>query len=68
MFCKGGFGIICLDLLVINKIDLVLFVGADFDVMWRDAARVWGEWLMVFMLLVDDSLVVSVVAFVELFF
>ena len=34
---KGGPGITKSDLLIINKIDLALFVGADLDVMNRDA-------------------------------
>ena len=34
---KGGPGITRSDLLVINKIDLAPFVGADLDVMKRDA-------------------------------
>jgi urease accessory protein len=36
---KGGPGIISSDLLVINKTDLAPFVGADLDVMRRDAVR-----------------------------
>ena len=34
---KGGPGVTTADLLVINKTDLAPFVGADLDVMARDA-------------------------------
>jgi urease accessory protein len=37
---KGGPGVVRSDLLVINKIDLAPLVGADLDVMRRDAERV----------------------------
>ena len=40
---KGGPGITRSDLLVINKIDLAPFVGADLDVMDRDAKRMRGD-------------------------
>ncbi len=40
---KGGPGIIRSDLLVVNKIDLAPYVGADLDVMARDAKRQRGE-------------------------
>ena len=40
---KGGPGITRSDLLVINKIDLAPFVGADLGVMERDAQRMRGE-------------------------
>ncbi len=45
---KGGPGIIKSDLLVINKIDLAEHVGANLDVMARDAARMRGERPFVF--------------------
>ena len=45
---KGGPGITRSDLLVINKIDLAPLVGADLDVMRRDAARMRGELPFVF--------------------
>jgi urease accessory protein len=45
---KGGPGITRSDLLVINKIDLAPFVGADLDVMERDAKRMRGERPFVF--------------------
>jgi urease accessory protein len=37
---KGGPGVVRSDLLVINKVDLAPLVGADLDVMRRDAERV----------------------------
>lgn len=45
---KGGPGITKSDLLVINKIDLAPLVGADLDVMDRDARRMRGERPFVF--------------------
>src|SRR2546430_5897882 len=40
---KGGPGITKSDLLVINKIDLAPYVGADLDVMRSDAKKMRGE-------------------------
>ena len=45
---KGGPGIMRSDLLVINKIDLAPYVGADLGVMDRDARRMRGERPFVF--------------------
>lgn len=45
---KGGPGITRSDLLVINKIDLAPLVGADLDVMDRDARRMRGTRPFVF--------------------
>ncbi|MEL6871040.1 MAG: urease accessory protein UreG [Pseudomonadota bacterium] len=45
---KGGPGITKSDLLVINKIDLAPLVGADLDVMDRDAKRMRGDRPFVF--------------------
>jgi urease accessory protein len=45
---KGGPGIMRSDLLVINKIDLAPYVGADLGVMERDAKRMRGERPFVF--------------------
>jgi urease accessory protein len=45
---KGGPGIVRSDLLVINKIDLAPYVGADLAVMERDAKRMRGERPFVF--------------------
>ena len=40
---KGGLGIESCDLLVINKIDLAMMVGADLEVMKRDAKKIRKE-------------------------
>lgn len=40
---KGGLGIESSDLLVINKIDLAPYVGADLSIMERDAKKIRGE-------------------------
>lgn len=40
---KGGLGIESCDLLVINKIDLARMVGADLEVMKRDAIKIRNE-------------------------
>ncbi|WP_176946983.1 urease accessory protein UreG [Lentzea fradiae] len=40
---KGGPGVTTADLLVINKVDLAPFVGADMEVMVSDAHRMRGE-------------------------
>ncbi len=45
---KGGPGITKSDLLVINKIDLAPYVGADLGVMERDASKMRGEKPFVF--------------------
>ena len=45
---KGGPGITRSDLLVINKIDLAPMVGADLEIMDRDARRMRGERPFVF--------------------
>jgi urease accessory protein len=45
---KGGPGITRSDLLVINKIDLAPMVGANLDVMERDARRMRGDRPFVF--------------------
>jgi urease accessory protein len=45
---KGGAGIMRSDLLVINKIDLAPYVGADLGVMEKDARRMRGERPFVF--------------------
>ncbi len=45
---KGGPGITRSDLLVINKVDLAPYVGADLGVMERDARRMRGERPFVF--------------------
>jgi urease accessory protein len=52
---KGGPGIIRSGLLVINKIDLAPYVGADLGVMERDARRARGERPFVFTNLKDGT-------------
>jgi urease accessory protein len=51
---KGGPGVTRSDLLVINKTDLAPFVGADLDVMARDAAAVRDDRPLLFTSLTDD--------------
>lgn len=51
---KGGPGVTFSDLLVINKTDLAPMVGADLDVMRRDAATVRGDRPFVLISLTDD--------------
>ena len=52
---KGGPGITRSDLLVINKIDLAPYVGADLGVMERDSKRMRGERPFVFTNLRDGT-------------
>jgi urease accessory protein len=52
---KGGPGITRSDLLVINKIDLAPYVGADLSVMERDAKRMRGERPFLFTNLQDGT-------------
>ncbi len=52
---KGGPGIMRSGLLVINKIDLAPYVGADLGVMERDARRARGERPFVFTNLKDGT-------------
>jgi urease accessory protein len=51
---KGGPGVTFSDLLVINKTDLAPMVGADLDVMRRDATMVRGERPFVLISLTGD--------------
>ncbi|HZX22679.1 MAG TPA: urease accessory protein UreG [Woeseiaceae bacterium] len=62
---KGGPGITRSDLLVINKIDLAPLVGADLDVMDRDARRMRGERPFLFTNMKDGTNVAEVRAFIE---
>lgn len=62
---KGGPGITKSDLLVINKIDLAPLVGADLDVMARDARKMRGDKPFVFSNLKDGTGVRTIVKFVE---
>ncbi len=61
---KGGPGITKSDLLVINKIDLAPYVGADLGVMERDARKMRGEKPFVFTNLKTQQSLVDVVEFV----
>jgi len=61
---KGGPGITRSDLLVINKIDLAPLVGADLDVMDRDARKMRGDRPFVFTNLKDGTRLDDVVEFI----
>ncbi len=52
---KGGPGVTTSDLLVINKIDLAPYVGADLSVMERDSKRMRGDRPFVFTNLRDGT-------------
>jgi urease accessory protein len=62
---KGGPGITRSDLLIINKTDLAPHVGADLDVMARDAAAQRGERPFVFTNLRSGDGVAAVVEFIR---
>ena len=62
---KGGPGITTSGLLVINKIDLAPYVGADLQVMDRDAKRVRGERPFVFTNLKDGTGVATVIDWIR---
>ena len=62
---KGGPGITRSDLLIINKIDLAPLVGADLDVMDRDARRMRGERPFVFTNMKDGTNLAEVRSFIE---
>ena len=62
---KGGPGITASDLLVINKIDLAHRVGADLEVMARDASTARGERPTLFTSLTDDPLATTVTSWVR---
>ena len=62
---KGGPGVTRSDLLVINKIDLAPHVGADLDVMARDARLMRGERPFVFTNLKDQHRPRDVVAWIR---
>jgi len=62
---KGGPGITRSDLLVINKIDLAPLVGADLDVMERDAKRMRGEKPFVFTNLKTQQGLDEVITFIK---
>ena len=62
---KGGPGVTYSDLLVVNKTDLAPLVGADLDVMRRDAAKVRGDRPTVLISLTDDPAATAVLAWVR---
>jgi len=62
---KGGPGITSSDLLVINKIDLAPMVGANLEVMRRDAVAKRGERPTAFVSLRDDPLATTVSDWLE---
>ncbi|RDH79075.1 urease accessory protein UreG [Mycolicibacterium moriokaense] len=62
---KGGPGVTFSDLLVINKTDLAPFVGADLNVMRRDAAAARGQRPTVLISLTDDPSAAPVKAWVN---
>lgn len=61
---KGGPGITKSDLLVINKIDLAPYVGADLNVMERDAKKMRGDKPFVFTNLKTQIGLADVIKFV----
>ena len=62
---KGGPGITRSDLLIINKIDLAPYVGADLGVMDRDAKKMRGERPFVFTNLKTGDGLETVVSFIR---
>ncbi|MGG6293204.1 urease accessory protein UreG [Leptolyngbya sp. AN02str] len=63
---KGGPGITKSDLLIINKIDLAPFVGADLSVMERDAKHMRGTQPFVFTNLKTEEGLSAIIEFVRL--
>ena len=61
---KGGPGITRSDLLVINKIDLAPYVGADLSVMERDAQKMRGDRPFVFTNLKTEQGLPAIVEFI----
>ncbi|CAH2599242.1 Urease accessory protein UreG [Rhodovastum atsumiense] len=62
---KGGPGITRSDLLVINKIDLAPYVGANLEVMDRDARKMRGQRPFVFSNVRGGEGIDEIVAFIE---
>jgi len=62
---KGGPGVTTADLLVINKTDLAPLVGADLEVMRRDAAARRGNLPTVFLSLVEDPAATPVTTWIH---
>ncbi|NBO31564.1 MAG: urease accessory protein UreG [Cyanobacteria bacterium WB6_1B_304] len=62
---KGGPGITKSDLLVINKIDLAPYVGADLTIMERDAKRMRGNKPFIFTNLKNQAGLTDVINFIQ---
>ena len=62
---KGGPGVTRSDLLVINKIDLAPLVGADLDVMARDARAMRGERPFAFSNLKSGAGLETIIAWIQ---
>jgi urease accessory protein len=62
---KGGPGVTYSDLLVINKTDLAPLVGADLEVMRRDAATVRGDRPALLISLTEDPGATAVLTWVR---
>jgi urease accessory protein len=62
---KGGPGVTAADLLVVNKTDLAPLVGADLEVMRRDAAARRGDLPTVFLSLVEDPAATPVTTWIR---
>lgn len=62
---KGGPGITRSDLLVINKIDLAPYVGADLSVMERDSRKMRGDRTFLFTDIRSGSGVDAVIAWIQ---
>ena len=62
---KGGPGIVRSDLLVINKIDLAPYVGADLQVMERDSKKMRKDRPFLFTDIRDDQGVDAVVEWIQ---
>ena len=62
---KGGPGISRSDLLIINKIDLAPYVGADLSVMERDSKKMRGDKPFMFTNIWDDQGVDEVVKWIK---
>jgi urease accessory protein len=62
---KGGPGITRSDLLVVNKIDLAPYVGADLAIMEEDTKRMRGQRPYVFSNIRDGVGVAAIAQFIE---
>lgn len=61
---KGGPGITKADLLVINKIDIASYVGADLNIMERDSKKMRGDLPFCFTNIKDDKGVDTIIKFI----